>query len=462
MIEWLNGIVWGAPMLVLLSGTGALFTALTGFVQFRRFGDMFRRLFRKNPARAPGDVTPFQAMTTALAATVGTGNIAGVAGAIALGGPGAVFWMWVSAVLGMATKYAEVVLAIRFREKNARGEWVGGPMYYIRNGLPRRFHWLAPVFSAFGALAALGIGNMVQSNTLAGAVVAAVAALDPAAAPLRGRIALTAGILSALFAGLVLLGGAKRIGRVTEKLVPFMSAAYALAALWAIAANFGEIGGALSSIVRGAFNPSAAVGGAAGVGIIQALRHGVARGTFSNEAGMGSAPIAHAAAQVERPSDQGLYGMFEVFMDTIVLCTLTALAILTSGIAVPYGSGSAGAELAIGAFSTAFGGRAASAAVALGISMFALSTILSWSLYGERCFSFLFGERAGTVYRGAYILLIVAGAVMRVDVAWSAAGALNGLMALPNLAALILLSGAVREPGRSRRIAYIRAYNYKG
>ena len=244
MFAWLNEIVWGAPMLLLLSGTGALFTLRTGFVQFRRFGEMFRRLFRKNPARAPGDVTPFQAMTTALAATVGTGNIAGVAGAIALGGPGAVFWMWVSALFGMATKYAEVVLAIRFREKNARGEWVGGPMYYIRGGLPRRFHFLAPMFSLFGALAAFGIGNIVQTNTLADAVSAAVCALDPAAAPLRGRIALTAGILSALFAGLVLLGGAKRIGRVTEKLVPFMSAAYTLAALWVIFANAGEIGGA--------------------------------------------------------------------------------------------------------------------------------------------------------------------------------------------------------------------------
>jgi AGCS family alanine or glycine:cation symporter len=444
-------------MLLLLSGTGALFTVLTGFVQFRRFGEMFRRLFRKNPARAPGDVTPFQAMTTELAATVGTGNIAGVSGAIALGGPGAVFWMWVSALLGMATKYAEVVLAIRFRQKNARGEWVGGPMYYIRNGLPRRLHFLAPMFSVFGALAAFGIGNMVQSNTLADAVAAAVSALDPAAEALRGRIALTAGILAALFAGLALLGGAKRIGRVTETLVPFMSAAYTLAALYVIFANAGEIGNALSSIVRGAFNPSAAVGGAAGIGIAQALRHGVARGTFSNEAGMGSAPIAHAAAQAENPSDQGLFGMFEVFMDTIVLCTLTALAILTSGIVVPYGSGSAGAELAIGAFATAFGGKAASVAVALGISLFALSTILSWSLYGERCFSFLFGERAGAVYRGAYILLIVAGAAMRVDVAWSAAGALNGLMALPNLAALVLLSGKVREPGRPRRIKYIRA-----
>ncbi|NLD58755.1 MAG: sodium:alanine symporter family protein [Clostridiales bacterium] len=456
MFAWLNEIVWGAPMLLLLSGTGALFTLRTGFVQFRRFGEMFRRLFRKNPARAPGDVTPFQAMTTALAATVGTGNIAGVAGAIALGGPGAVFWMWVSALFGMATKYAEVVLAIRFREKNARGEWVGGPMYYIRGGLPRRFHFLAPMFSLFGALAAFGIGNIVQTNTLADAVSAAVCALDPAAAPLRGRIALTAGILSALFAGLVLLGGAKRIGRVTEKLVPFMSAAYTLAALWVIFANAGEIGGALSSIVRGAFNPSAAVGGAAGMGIARALRHGAARGTFSNEAGMGSAPIAHAAAQVDRPSDQGLFGMFEVFMDTIVLCTLTALAILTSGVFVPYGS-AAGAELAIASFATAFGERAASVAVALGISLFALSTILSWSLYGERCFSFLFGERAGVLYRGAYILLIAAGAVMRIDVAWSAAGALNGLMAVPNLAALVLLSGKVREPGEASRIKYIRA-----
>ena len=445
---WLSGVVWGWPMLLLLIAAGVLFSVRTRFVQVRRFGEMLRLslgALAGRKAAKPGEVTPLQAMTTALAATVGTGNIAGVAGAIALGGPGAVFWMWISALLGMATKYAEVALAVRFRERAPDGSFRGGPMYYIQ-ALGRGFKPLAAAFALLGALAAFGIGNMVQANTAAEAVSFAVTALFPAAGmeqPLR----LTVGILAALAAGMALMGGAARIGRVTERLVPFMSALYALAALAVVLLNLPAAGRALVDIVASAFTPTAALGGAAGMGIQRALQCGMERGMFSHEAGMGSAPIAHAGAQGADPDRQGLLGVFEVFADTIVICTLTALAILASGVPVPYG-GAAGAELVIAAFGTAFGDGLAALMTAICLALFALSTILSWSLYGERCFAYLTGGRWTALYRTAFTGAVVLGAAMRLDVVWALSSTLNGLMAVPNLIALFPLSGVVAQISR--------------
>lgn len=443
---WLNNIVWGAPMMILIVGTGILLTVLTKFLQFRRFGYIMRNtigtIFRKQTVSDKGAVSPFQAVCTALAATVGTGNIAGVAGAIALGGPGAVFWMWISALFGMATKYAEVVLAIRFRERNQRDEWVGGPMYYIKNGLGKRWKWLAVLFSVFGALAAFGIGNMTQVNTIAGSVVTSINAFTTLDKTGTTIINLVVGVVIAAIAALVLLGGLKRIGRVTEKLVPFMSVIYIIGALTVVFSNIGQIGTVFSDIFRGAFNPSAVLGGAVGIGISEAMKRGVGRGVFSNEAGLGSAPIAHAAAHTDSPVKQGLYGVFEVFADTIVICTLTALAILMSGVVIPYGT-KVGAELSIGAFTTLYGSGAASIVVTIGITLFALSTILSWGLYGTRCAEFLFGEKCDKIYKTVFVLFIVVGATMNLGLAWDIADTLNGLMAIPNLIAVLALSGTV-------------------
>ena len=446
---WLSGVVWGWPMLLLLIAAGVLFSVRTRFVQVRRFGEMLRLslgALAGRKAAKPGEVTPLQAMTTALAATVGTGNIAGVAGAIALGGPGAVFWMWISALLGMATKYAEVALAVRFRERAPDDGFRGGPMYYIR-ALGRGFKPLAAAFALLGALAAFGIGNMVQANTAAEAVSFAVTALFPATTGMEQPLRLTVGILAALAAGMALMGGAARIGRVTERLVPFMSALYALAALAVVLLNLPAAGRALVDIVASAFTPTAALGGAAGMGIQRALQCGMERGMFSHEAGMGSAPIAHAGAQGADPDRQGLLGIFEVFADTIVICTLTALAILASGVSVPYG-GVAGAELVIAAFGTAFGDGLAALMTAVCLALFALSTILSWSLYGECCFAYLTGGRLTALYRAAFTGAVVLGAAMRLDVVWALSSTLNGLMAVPNLIALFPLSGVVAQISR--------------
>ena len=440
----LSAAVWGWPMLLLLTLAGVTFTLRTRFVQLRRFGDMLRLTlgaFTRRKNTAPGEVSPLQAMTTALAATVGTGNIAGVAGAIALGGPGAVFWMWVSAFLGMATKYAEVVLAVRYRQRAADGSFYGGPMYYIR-ALGRGFAPLARIFALLGALAAFGIGNMVQANTAAEAAAFSLTALFPALteAPLR----LFVGLLLSLAVALALAGGAARIGRATERLVPLMSALYACMALAVVFLRLPAAVRALGNIVTAAFSPRAALGGAAGVGLQTALRCGMERGMFSHEAGMGSAPIAHAGAQTDDPDRQGLFGIFEVFADTIVICTLTALAILASGVPVPYGR-AAGAELTIAAMGTVFGDGLAALLTSVCLVLFALSTMLSWSLYGERCFAFLTGGRAVALYRAVFIAAVLPGAAMRMETVWTLSGTLNGLMAVPNLIALFPLSGeAVR------------------
>ena len=404
------------------------------------------KCFHKVEAKE-GSVTPVQALTTALAATVGTGNIAGVCGAIAAGGPGAIFWMWVSALFGMCTKFAEVTLAIKYRERNDKGDWVGGPMYYIKNGLGQNSKWLGAVFATFGMLAAFGIGNMTQVNTIATTVGSAITQFTSLPESTLKIVYLVIGIIVAIISAMVYLGGLKRIGNVTEKLVPFMAVIYIVGCLIVIVTNSQHIGTVFSDIFRGAFNPSAVLGGAIGIGISQAIKKGVGRGVFSNEAGLGSAPIAHAAADTDSPVKQGLFGVFEVFADTIIICTLTALTVMcaftgNNAIDIPFGQ-AAGADLAITAFSTTFGGKASGVVVAIGLTLFALSTVLSWGLYGTRCAEFLFGSKIIKPYQVLFCVFMVVGATMKLDLAWAIADTLNGLMAIPNLVALLLLSPVV-------------------
>lgn len=442
----INGFVWGVPMMILIVGTGVYLTVFTGFLQFRKFGYTMKntigKCFQKVEAKA-GAVTPVQALTTALAATVGTGNIAGVCGAIALGGPGAVFWMWVSALFGMCTKFSEVTLAIKYRERNKHGDWVGGPMYYIKNGLGPKWKWLGCVFAVFGMLAAFGIGNMTQVNTIATTIGTAITEFVPLSDSSLKTVYLVIGVLVMLLVGCVLLGGLKRIGSVTEKLVPVMALIYIVGSLVVIFAHAGNIGPTFKNIFVGAFNPEAVMGGVLGTSIAQAVKSGVGRGLFSNEAGLGSAPIAHAAAETDDPVKQGLFGIFEVFADTIVICSLTGLTVLCSGIAIPYGESGVGADLSISAFTTVFGGKAAGVVIAIGLTLFALSTVLSWGLYGTRCCEFLFGHKVIKPYQIIFCLFMVVGATMKLDLAWSIADTLNGLMAIPNLIGLLALSPVV-------------------
>ena len=457
--EWLNGIVWGAPAMILILGAGLLLSVLTRFPQFTHFGHALKntigRAFQKNTA-ARGSISPFKAMCTALAASIGTGNIAGVSGAIAIGGPGAVFWMWLSAVLGMCTKYSEVTLAIRYRERNDHGDWVGGPMYYIRNGLGRRWTWLARLFALLGGLACFGIGNMTQVNTIASTVNAAVARFVPTDAADQRLISLSVGVICAVIVAVVLLGGMTRIADVCALLVPAMAVLYIGAALAVIIIHADALPAAFAAIFRGAFHPAAAAGGLAGVSIRTVIQKGVGRGIFSNEAGLGSAPMAHAAADVNHPVQQGLYGIFEVFMDTIVVCTITSLVVLLgNGIEnIPYGT-DMGAQLTINGFQSVFGGPLPAIVVAVCLSLFALSTILSWGLYGVRCWEFIAGPRSTRIFQIVFVLFVVVGAVIKLDLAWGIADTLNGLMAIPNLMAVILLSPVVgkltRDYFRSRR-----------
>ena len=444
----INGFVWGPVMLVLLVGTGLYLSIATGFVQFRKFGYAMKntigKVFHKAEA-GHGEITPFQAVTTALAATVGTGNIAGVTGAIVLGGPGAVFWMWISALVGMCTKYAEVLLAVKYRERNENGEWVGGPMYYIKNGLGKRFKWLGTIFAVLGAIAAFGIGNISQINSIADSVNQVAQAFNPASADAKNTIALITGIVIALFVALVVIGGVKRIGQVTEKLVPFMAVIYIVCAVAVVIAHASAIPAVFGMIFTGAFNPSAVVGGAVGITIRLAMTKGVGRGVFSNEAGLGSAPIAHASSSERDPVKQGLYGIFEVFMDTIVICTLTSLVVLCSGVAEGHwGEGDlAGAKTTIAGFSTVFGPKFGASLLALGLLLFATSTILGWSLYGTRCIEYLFGHKAVKPYQVLFVIVIVLGAVADLTLVWDISDTLNGLMAIPNLIGLLLLSPVV-------------------
>ena len=452
----LNGIAWGPWMLILLVGTGIYLSVRMGFLQFRKFGYAMKntvgKIFQKQTA-GEGEVTPFQAVATALAATVGTGNIAGVTGAIAVGGPGAVFWMWLSALFGMMTKFSEVVLAIRYRERNEKGDWVGGPMYYIKNGLGKSWNWLAMVFSLLGALAAFGIGNMTQVNTIASSINTAIDAFGGNTAAhsvmLFGQVvpvsSIVIGAIVAVIVALVLFGGIKRIGSVAEKMVPFMAAIYIICSLCVVFTNLGSVGKVFAMIFKGAFSAEAALGGAFGITIMTTIQKGVGRGVFSNEAGLGSAPIAHAASSETNPVKQGLYGIFEVFMDSIVICTLTALTVLCgveSGVDITWGQ-SAGTELIAASFATVFGNKIGSLIVAVGIGLFALSTILSWSLYGTRCFEFLTGGKLVRVFQSVFVVVVVIGATLELELVWNIADTLNGFMAIPNLVALLGLSGVV-------------------
>ena len=444
----INGFVWGVPMLVLLVGGGILLTIRNRGVQFRKFGYAMKntigKIFKKGEAKE-GEITPFQAMSTALAGTVGTGNIAGITTAVTLGGPGTIFWLWITALIGMATKYSEVLLAVKFREKNKYGDWVGGPMYYIKNGLGPKWKWLGVIFSVFGALAAFGIGNISQINSIASSVNSVAVAFHENAKEFDTVIGLITGVVIAIFVALVLLGGVKRIGQVTEKLVPGMAAIYIVCALVVVIANAGTIPGVFASIFQGAFNPSAVVGGAVGVTMKLAITKGVGRGVFSNEAGLGSAPIAHAATSEKNPVRQGLYGIFEVFMDTIVICTLTSLVVLCSGAATGnYGNNDlAGVPTAVAGFASVFGDKLGSLILAVGLLLFATSTILGWALYGTRCAEFLFGSKIIRPYQVLFCLVVIAGSVANLKLVWDISDTLNGLMAIPNLIGILLLSPVV-------------------
>ena len=452
-MEWIirindgvNRIVWGAPVLALLMGIGILLTVRTRGMQFRRFGHAMQntlgRVFdpaSREPSR-PGEMTPFQAMTTALAGTVGTGSIAGVTSAICLGGPGALFWLWVAALVGMITKYAEVLLAVKYRERTPAGEWAGGPMYYIEYGLGSRWRWLAVFFCVSAALAAFGTGNTVQVGNITASVTTVIRAFSPGFTAFD-TADLVVGLVTAAFTAVVLFGGVQRLGSVTEKLVPAMALAYVLACLTVVAANWQNILPVFGTILRGAFDPASVTGGAVG-SLTLALSWGVKRGVFSNEAGLGTAPMAHANTSERDPVKQGFYGIFEVFMASIVICTLTGLSLLCSGIPVNYGILSSTA-LNVQALGTVFGLKGGAVVIAVGISLFAFSTVLSWALYGSRCCEFLLGPRAVRPYQIVYVSAVVLGAVMELDLAWSIADTLNGLMIIPNLIALFALSGEV-------------------
>lgn len=436
-----NDFIWGVPAMICIIGVGLYLSLRTGFLQIRKFPYAMKctigRMFRKKEA-ADGALTPFQAVCTALAATVGTGNIAGVAGAIAIGGPGAVFWMWVSALLGMCTKFSEVTLAVHFREKNGHGDWVGGPMYYIKNGLKRRWIWLAYLFALFGVLAVFGTGNATQVNTITAAINSALLNYSLISESTVSTSCLVIGIVIAVLVGLILLGGIKRIGRVTEKLVPIMAVLYILLSIGVIILNAGRIPAVFSSIISGAFQPAAVTGGIVG-SFFLSMKKGVSRGIFSNEAGLGTGSIAHACADTKKPVKQGFFGIFEVFMDTIVICTLTALVVLLSGVDIPYGD-AAGAELTIAGF-TAVYGNWVSIFTAIAMCCFAFSTIIGWGLYGARCIEFLFSTKVIKPFMVLYSLVAIVGATVDLGLIWNIAETFNGLMAIPNLIALFLLSG---------------------
>ena len=440
-----NSFVWGVPAMICIVSAGLLLSFRTRFLQFRKFGYTFRvtigRIFQKKEA-SDGSITPFQAVCTALAATVGTGNIAGVAGAIAIGGPGAVFWMWMSALLGMCTKFSEVTLAVHFREKNEDGDWVGGPMYYIKNGLGANWRWLAVIFSALGVLTVFGTGNATQVNTITTAIDSALINYHILNNDQLSMFNLIIGIIIAVLVALVLLGGIKRIGKVTEKLVPFMALLYLILAIGVILLNANHIPSVFISIFKGAFSPSAVTGGVIG-SMFVSMKKGVSRGIFSNEAGLGTGSIAHAAADTSDPVKQGFFGIFEVFMDTIVICTMTALVILCSGIPITYGA-AAGAELTIQGFTSTYGNWV-SIFTAVALCCFAFSTIIGWGLYGTRCIEFIFGSKVNKPFMLVYSLVAILGATMDLGLLWSIADTFNGLMVIPNLIALLLLSGTVAK-----------------
>ena len=438
-----NNFIWGVPAMICIIGVGLYLSIRTRFLQIRKFPYAIKttigRVFRKREA-SDSAMTPFQAVCTALAATVGTGNIAGVAGAIAIGGPGAVFWMWISAALGMCTKFSEVTLAVHFRETNARGELIGGPMYYIKNGLGKNWRWLATLFSLFGVLTVFGTGNATQVNTITTAINSALLNYHLINEDAVSTSNLIIGIIIAILVATVLLGGVKRIGRVTEKLVPFMALIYIVLSLGVILLNLNRVPSVFASIVEGAFSPASVTGGVVG-SFFLSMKKGVSRGIFSNEAGLGTGSIAHACADTKKPVKQGFFGIFEVFTDTIVICTLTALVILCSGTPVGYGE-AAGAELTISGFTSTYGNWV-SIFTAIALCCFAFSTIIGWGLYGARCIEYLLKEKSIKPFMVAYSLVAIIGATADLGLMWSVAETFNGLMAIPNLIALFLLSGTV-------------------
>lgn len=447
-----NNFVWGVPAMICIVGVGLYLSVRTRFLQLRKFpyaiSNTLGRIFHKTKA-ADGAVTPFQAVCTALAATVGTGNIAGVAGAIALGGPGAVFWMWCSALLGMCTKFAEVTLAVHFREKNAHGDWVGGPMYYIKNGLTKKWHFLAYLYAILGILTVFGTGNATQVNAIITSIDTALIDMGIVSSASLSGINLGIGICIALLVALVLIGGVKRIGTVTEKLVPFMAVMYIVLALGVVALNISHVPGVFSDIITGAFSPSAVTGGIVG-SMFLSMKRGVSRGIFSNEAGLGTGSIAHAASDTKDPVQQGYFGIFEVFADTIVICTLTALVILLGAKGIHYGV-DAGAELTISGFTNTYGSWV-SLLTAVAMCCFAFSTIIGWGLYGTRCIEFLFSSKVNKPFMLVYALVSIVGATLDLGLIWSFADTCNGLMVIPNLIALFLLSGTLFQMLKQKNI----------
>ncbi len=438
--EMLNNFIWGVPAMVCIIGVGLYLSVRTGFIQIRKLPYALKttvgRMFKKKEA-GDGAITPFQAVCTALAATVGTGNIAGVAGAIAIGGPGAVFWMWISALLGMCTKFAEVTLAVHFRERSEKGDYVGGPMYYIKNGLGSKWMWLAYLYAIFGACAVFGTGNATQVNTITAAIDSALINYGLLTQGNTATFDLIVGIVICIVVLLILLGGIKRIGKVSEQLVPIMALLYVVLGLGVIFLNIQKIPAVFVSIFEGAFNPQAVTGGVVGSFFVS-MKKGVSRGIFSNEAGLGTGSIAHACADTRKPVKQGMFGIFEVFMDTIIICTMTALVVFLSGVEIPYGQ-NAGAELTISGFTSVYGNWV-SIFTAVAMCCFAFSTIIGWGLYGQRCVEFLFGSKINKLYIIAYALVSIVGATVDLGLVWGISDTFNGFMTIPNLIAVFLLA----------------------
>ncbi|MBQ7255666.1 MAG: sodium:alanine symporter family protein [Oscillospiraceae bacterium] len=474
----INSVVWGVPALVLLIGTGILMTVLTRFFQFRRFGHMWKNtiggLFKKKGIRQskdPHSISQFQALCTALSATIGTGNIAGVAYAITMGGPGAIFWMWIAAIVGMMTNYSENVLGIFFRRRNPNGEWSGGAMYYLRDGVGSMKYGkvigsvLAVLFSIFAIFASFGIGNMGQFVSIKESITTLTPAYDP------GIVSLIVGVIVLVFAALVIVGGLKRIATTNERIVPFMAIFYIIGAVVIILMNIGNVGAAFSAIFRGAFNFQAAAGGVTGAVIAQAMQWGFKRGVFSNEAGLGSSVMVHSASNVKEPVVQGLWGIFEVFADTIVVCTCTALVILTSGVVdLETGASISGVTklgLATEAFSAHFGAFGG-IFIAVAVALFAFTTILGWSYYGSKAWEYLFGTKSVIVYKIVFLAMIIVSAIIDAGLAIDISDTFNGLMAIPNLIGLVCLSGLVvritknytdrkikkRDPGKAPMLSH--------
>lgn len=427
LVDTVSGVVWGIPMLALIAGTGIYLTVGLGFMPLRKLIYGFRQLGHKS-SDGEGTIAGYAALATALSATVGTGNIAGVATAIHFGGPGALVWMWLIALVGMATKYGEAVLAVHYREKDHTGQWVGGPMYYIRRGMGEKFTWLATLFAFFGMIAGFGIGNGVQANSVADGLHSAF-----------GVNTTATGIIIAILVGMVILGGIKRIALTASALVPLMAVGYLLAGLGVLASHIDQLPAAVWLCLTDAFTGTAAGGGFAGASVAMAIRYGIARGIFSNEAGLGSAPIAHASAVTDHPVRQGTIGMLGTFIDTIVICSITGLAIVVTGV---WESGENGAPLSAMAFGSTFGSLG-TPIVVISLSVFAFTTLLGWSLYGERCAQYLFGEKAVLPFRIVWVLLIPVGAVVNLKLIWGVADVMNALMAIPNLIALLVLSPVI-------------------